>query len=90
MAQVSGLGFGAINYLVRQALASEAFDRKVGALLIVIAKANAGVLAKIEPRQIAVQVLAIDVPIDAPKAALLSSAEVLTVLVVLARAGAPP
>jgi hypothetical protein len=65
------LGFhGAVRYLIRQTLSGEAFERDIGALFVIVAQLGAGVLAKIELRQIAVKVFAIDVLIHADKAAL--------------------
>jgi len=59
---------GEINCLIREALASEALQRDFRTLYVVVAQLNASVLAEIELSQIAVQVLAIDVLIDADEA----------------------
>lgn len=64
------LGFRfAISCLVREALSGEALEGDIRALFIIDAQFGAGVLAEIELGQIPVKVLAIDMLVDADKAA---------------------
>jgi len=67
--QVSGLGFRT-NCLVGQALALYALQRNVGALAVIDAQLDAGVLAEIKFGQITVQVALLDALVGADQAAL--------------------
>lgn len=77
LAQVSGLGLGAINCLIRQPLAFASLHGQCGALHIINAKPRAGVLPEIKLGQIAVKVFGIDVLINADQAALHDTKEAL-------------